>query len=113
MIAGVADQFIPQSIGIPTGPAQQTLNAEWLFMAEMLGHLPTILAIDRAEQSADISGRLSTQVTPREDIADAIQKRIELRFPGTNDMSIHADNSIPTQLRADDELSAKNIDALL
>lgn len=43
MLRAIADQFVPQTIAIPTGATEQPLNAQGLFMTQMFGQLQLFL----------------------------------------------------------------------
>ena len=47
-----ADQFIAHGVRIPTGGVQQPLHPLRVGLPDCLGHLPTVLALDRTEQPA-------------------------------------------------------------
>ncbi len=89
----VTHQFIPHLLGVPSGSAQQPLNAVGLFSSQMLSQLPTVLPLHSSEQSSDVSLRLPTQVTPGETTAKLIHQLRESITPATNCLA-----SMPTKL---------------
>ena len=51
---GVGPQVVAHPIGVPIGAAQQVLDGVGAVVADLLGELPAILALDRSEQAEEI-----------------------------------------------------------
>src|SRR4051794_11461713 len=71
VLAHVGLQVIPHRICFPDGSSQQMLKAVGARITGLLGQLPTVLALDRAKKSLQISQCLSTRLGTKKTRADS------------------------------------------
>ena len=50
----VGPQVVADRVGVPVGPAQQVLDAVGVVVADLLGQLPGVLALHRAQQADEV-----------------------------------------------------------
>ena len=78
---GVGVQVVADLVGLPVGAAQQMLDGVEALVANLLGELPGVLALDRREQAQEIGPNPSTGFTAGESPCDPLDDRFELLAP--------------------------------
>jgi hypothetical protein len=55
MLDHIPSEVVANLVGVPLGGVQQALDALWVPLADSLGHLPTVLALDVAEKPYEVA----------------------------------------------------------
>jgi hypothetical protein len=76
-------QVVADLVCAPHGGSEGVLRGIWSFVPSFIRHLPTILPLDRAEQSMKVRQRPLAQFGGREPLADLIVDFSEPLSPGT------------------------------
>jgi hypothetical protein len=80
----VGPEIVADDVGVPFGPAQQILNTVRVGVADLLGELPGVLPLDRAEQSDEVGPDAIPRFAASEPRSDPTSDRVKFTAPITN-----------------------------
>ena len=80
----VDSQVIADLVGIPVGATQEVLDGVGTVVADLLGELPGVLALDRTEQADKIGPDSTSGFAASESRGDPLGDRVELLAPGVD-----------------------------
>ena len=80
----VGPEVVADRVGVPFGAAHQVLDAVGGGVADLLGELPGVLALDRPEQAGEIGAGAVPGLAAREPRPDPASDRVEFTSPITN-----------------------------
>jgi hypothetical protein len=81
VVVGVADQVVPDRVGVPVGPAEQVLDPLGGRITQAFGQLPAVLPLDVREEPAEVLDRPTPGFAPGEVAAETFAHGIEFGCP--------------------------------
>src|SRR6476619_3769247 len=90
MLDDVVAQIVLHRVGIPGSGVQEALHALHPALANRLGKLPAVLALDAVEQTDEVAPSTLAHLDSRETMGDALKERIQCLRPPRDDISFCA-----------------------
>jgi hypothetical protein len=80
----IALEIITDLVGIPVGSGEQALDAIWGCVTDMFGDLPSILALDGADEGAEIVVGLLARFSADKMVRNPLMESRETDSPSAN-----------------------------